>query len=439
MQVEHPYQIPASIDSVPNDQNAVMALGSLHNLVRSLFVQDHVPIYWIYVMCVVGFVVLTMLIGWGLLIACMFKKRVSLLTLYKIPKANFRVALPNSTCFTAFTASTSAIWFILFAIHQFRLDQQLNPDELNASMFWFCVLCAPFWFTLYVQAIEFCDLPLIKTPSSGWMQNKKVIGIFVRIFTCIVAAAIPAYAIFSSIINGYNNQQDYEDIVAEVMQYFSDSDMSQDGFEMNGSVAGAVNVLRRYEEEALSIWKSLAEVYNNAKWIMIIWACYFGFLLALYLYGAVKLYVVHKNSMKESDNNSIRTTKLEGDVESILFDSAAYGNEKQTQQSNCQFLQKHKHMLSAMVCIMFLIIYSFLSVQLTSLVEMAQITQFVGRYLGVLCLLVLFSSIYTIVHLSIMYANKGRPSTNSSGSKLVTSSDLALETRSVDTDATLTS
>lgn len=434
MQVKHPFQIPASIDAVQNDQDAVPALGSLHNLVRTLFVDDHFQIYWVYVMAVVAVVALCTICGWGLLIACIFKKRVSLLTLHKIPKVNIQIALPNTTCFTVFSTSISAAWFIIFAIHRFRLDQQLIPSELNAAMFWMCVLCLPFWFTLYVQAIEFLDLPLLKS-QSGTKQNR-ALEIFLRILSCSVVVVIPAFVILASLTTGYNNQQDYENVVAEVMQYFSDSNLSQEGYESNDTSTGAINVLRRYEEEAVSNWQNLAGVYDNAKPIMMIWACYFGLLLALYLGGAVKLYVAHRNTSKATVNDTIVLRKLEGDVESVIFDNNIPADEKRAKYPNYQFLQKYKHIFSVMLCIMFLAIYSFLAVQLTSLVEMAQITQFVGNYLAVLSLMVLLSSVYTIFHLSIMYANKGN---DHSKSKNTTEGDVEPESRSVDTDATLTS
>ncbi|PWN34703.1 uncharacterized protein FA14DRAFT_154154 [Meira miltonrushii] len=435
MQVEHPFQIPAFIDNVQNDQAAVPALGSLHNLIRGLFVADHYRFYWVYVIAVVGLVALSTICGWCLLVACIVKKRTSLLTLHKIPKVNVRIGLPNTTCFTVFSASVSAAWYIIFAIHQFRLDQQLIPSELNASMFWMCVLCLPFWFTLYVQAIEFCDFPLLKS-RSGSKGNKKVLEIILRLFAGFVAVIIPAFVIMASITTGYNNQQDYEQVVAGVMQFFADSDSSQEGFEVTGTSDGAISIFRMYEEDAIIQWKSLAGVYASAKPIMIIWASYFGFLLALYLGGAVKLYVAYRKTPKVTKTDTIILRKLEGDVESVIFDNSTADNEKQAKYPNCYFLQKYKHIFSVMLCIMFLVIYSFLAAQLTSLVEMVQITQFVGNYLGVLSSMMLCSSVYTIFHLSIMYANKGAATTKS---KSTTEGDVEHESRSVDTDATLTS
>jgi len=402
MQVENPYQIPASIDAVQNDQYAIFALDSLKKFMHSFFVQDHAPTYWIYVMSVVGFVFLCAIVGWGLLIACMFKKRVTLVTICKIPRSKISIGLPNSTCFTAFFASVSAAWFILFAVHQFRLDLQLNWRELNASIDWLCIICAPFWLTLYVQAIEFCDLPLLKAPND-WMQNIKVVGILTRILLWICAFTFPVFAVLASATAGYKYQQDYEHIVTEVEQYFSDSNMSHlINFELNSSSVGAMTVLQRYKTEAISLWKRLASVYNNTETIMLIWASYFGLLLALYLYGTFRIYMRRKNCNKNISNISAIATKLEENMTSVNEEYAGY--------ANIQFLQKYKHIFSAMACIVFFIIFSFQTVRLTSLVKMAQIAQFVGIYLIILSTLMLLSSAYTIVHLSITYANESQPS-----------------------------
>lgn len=439
MQAEHPFQIPSHIDAVQNDQAAVPALGSLHNLIRSLFVEDRSQIYWIFVMGMVAFVFLSTIVNWILLICCLFKKRFTLMNLYKIPKCKYQIGFPNSTGFTVFTASVSAIWFIIFAVHQFRLDQQLDSNELYSSMLWLCMLCLPFWFTLYVQSIEFMDLPLLRAKTGYLMKNNKVIEIILRITLCILAVAFPFFATLISVTSGYGNQQDYNDVVAEVMRYFTDSDLSQDGFQLTGSAAGATKILRRYEEEAISIWKALSNIFYNAEGVMMGWACSFGMILAFYLVGAVKLYLAHRRSKKALSNTPINTVKTDQDVESTNFDSATLIDENTEKgYPDYQFLQKYKHTLSVMCCIIFLIINSFLADRLSHLVEMAQITQFIGHYLGVLSMMALFASAYSITHLSIIYANDFQPFINPSVSNPVSQSKHDTETGSVDTDATLT-